>query len=329
MDPVTHAVLGAAVGQAGYRRRLGRRALAVGAVAALLPDADIIAGWIGGPYAAWLYHRGPTHSVWFAATVGPLLGWLLWRRLGGERGAWMGLITLALLTHPLIDLVTQYGTQLLAPISDARFAIAAMPIIDPVFTLILLAAVVTGALTRRPGLSSAAAWAGLGAAYAYVLFAWSLNLAAEDAARRQLAAEGVNAEVHAYATVLQPYLRRIVARDGSEVRVGFRSWLAPGPIVWQRRLQDGGPAVAAVQATPEARIFTWFAMGQVLWQRDQDAVVASDLRYGYPGDSLFGQWGIRVPLDAAGQPAAAPERFSRGPGLSGGNLAKLWSWVFG
>jgi len=43
MDTATQALLGAAVGQAAFGHRLGRRALAWGAVGGLLPDLDVIA----------------------------------------------------------------------------------------------------------------------------------------------------------------------------------------------------------------------------------------------------------------------------------------------
>ena len=48
MDTVTQMLLGAVVAQAGFRRRLGRRAIVAGAVLAAVPDFDIVAGWVGG-----------------------------------------------------------------------------------------------------------------------------------------------------------------------------------------------------------------------------------------------------------------------------------------
>lgn len=330
MDPVTHAVLGATVAQAGYRRRLGRRALAIAAAAAMLPDADIVVGWLAGPFANWQHHRGLTHSVFFAAIAGPLLGWLAGLADRERRRLWMGLFTAVFLTHPLIDVVTHYGTQLLAPLTATRFAIPAMPIIDPVFTLMLAAPLLLGVFaTRRVGMAVTAAWAALIAGYGYVLFAWSLNQQAEAEARRQLAAAGVAAEVRAYPTVLQPYLRRVVATTGDAVLVGFTSTLAPRPIAWTRARPADGPAVQAAAATEEGRIFTWFTGNQVFWRVEHSRVVGTDLRYGYPGGSELGQWGIAAELDGDGRLAAPPHIISNRPGISGDNIRRLWGWVWG
>ncbi|MBF0333038.1 MAG: ATP-binding cassette domain-containing protein, partial [Alphaproteobacteria bacterium] len=57
MDPFTHAVLGATIARAGFHHRLGWRSMAVGAVVAMSPDLDIVAGWLGGTFAEWAHHR--------------------------------------------------------------------------------------------------------------------------------------------------------------------------------------------------------------------------------------------------------------------------------
>ncbi|MFX7938344.1 metal-dependent hydrolase, partial [Acinetobacter baumannii] len=64
-----------------------------------------------------------------------------------------------MISHALLDTCTIYGTQLLQPFSDARFAVPAVGIIDPLYTVILLAAVVIALTTRRWG--AAAAWLAL------------------------------------------------------------------------------------------------------------------------------------------------------------------------
>ena len=46
MDLITQGILGAAIGQVGFQRSLGRKALVYGAVIGMLPDADILVGSI-------------------------------------------------------------------------------------------------------------------------------------------------------------------------------------------------------------------------------------------------------------------------------------------
>ena len=74
VDTVTQALLGATVGQAGFSHRLGRRALWWGAIAGTIPDLDVLAIAVDGPFAQLRYHRGVTHSLWFGFAAGPPLG---------------------------------------------------------------------------------------------------------------------------------------------------------------------------------------------------------------------------------------------------------------
>ena len=117
MDPVTHVALGAVVAHTAARRTLGARVLVVGAVAGALPDIDTFLSLSGDYFDELMLHRGITHSLFFAPVVGPLLGCALWRlerRGGTERlRAWIVALTLALLSHPLLDVTTSYGIQLL------------------------------------------------------------------------------------------------------------------------------------------------------------------------------------------------------------------------
>jgi len=79
MDSVTQMLFGATIGQAGFRRRLGRKALVAGAVLGSIPDMDVVVGWFAGPFASWEHHRGLTHSLFFGPVIGPLIGWGIWR----------------------------------------------------------------------------------------------------------------------------------------------------------------------------------------------------------------------------------------------------------
>src|SRR5262245_15352651 len=146
MDPPTHGLLGAALGQALFGRSLGRRALAWGAFGAMLPDVDIVMN-ATGPMGEWLYHRGPTHGLWVPPVVGVLLGTLVGRARqrsdpdgAGPHAHWRWLFVLTLLSHPLLDAGTSYGTVLFAPFWSRRFAVEAIAIVDPLFTLLFVAA---------------------------------------------------------------------------------------------------------------------------------------------------------------------------------------------
>jgi inner membrane protein len=316
MDPLTHGLLGASLGQALAGPVLGRRALVAGAILGMAPDVDVIA-IRSGPLAEWLWHRGFTHSLWFGPVVGALAGYALWRWMGGPLRTWITLAALALLTHPLLDLVTSYGTQLLAPFSHRRFALGAVAIIDPTYSLVLAAGILVG---LRAGLASAASTRAarqvLAVSTLYLALGLWVNARVEAEARAQLRALGVEAaEVTAYPTLLQLPFRRIVARSGDTVRVGWLSALRPRPIQWESFTQASGPLVAAARTTPEVRVFEWFAMGEatprVAAGPEGSVVEFDDLRYGLPGAARDGFWGVRVRLSGDGRPLGPAERFNR------------------
>jgi inner membrane protein len=319
MEPLTQGLLGASFGQALCGRSLGRRALAFGALAGMLPDLDIVMN-AAGPMGEFLYHRGITHSLWFGPTIGPALAWLAWRRSSRKAStlrAWVVLFVVGLFTHPLLDLCTTYGTQLLTPFSDRRFALDAVAIVDPAYSLILALGIAVG-LLRGPASRAArlAATLALVLSTAYLGHGHVLNERLKDHVRRNLAAGGApGADVQAYPTLLQLYLRRVVVRMGDEVRVGWVSALRPEGGRWETFRVPRDPRIDAARATREGRILEWFAAGQTLGRvidgPGRAAVEIDDLRYGVPGRPREGLWGIRVPLDGGGRPTEPVERFNR------------------
>ena len=142
MDPFSQAALGAVVAQASAQHKLGFRVVAAGAMAGAMPDIDVF--FAEDYFHNLQIHRGITHSLFFAPVMGPILGYLIYKYechrsndlINKERMRyWMLAMFLALLSHPLLDVLTPYGTQLLLPFSDQRFALFAMPIIDPLYTM--------------------------------------------------------------------------------------------------------------------------------------------------------------------------------------------------
>jgi inner membrane protein len=150
LDSLTQAALGAAVGTAVLGRRAGPRAALWGAVCGTLPDLDVL--WShGDPVRDFTFHRAETHALFWLTVVSPLLGWLL-ARLNRDRQAWVRwslLAWLALVTHALLDAFTVYGTQLLLPFSDYPVGLGSVFIIDPLYTVPLLAGVIAAASGRR------------------------------------------------------------------------------------------------------------------------------------------------------------------------------------
>lgn len=293
------------------------RAAVWGAIAGAAPDLDILMGLSGDSFDQLIAHRGITHSLLFAPVVGPLWGWLLDRRERarlnrardpGRLAAWIGVVTLALWSHPLLDLMTPYGTQLLAPLSRERFALSVMPIIDPLYTALLLVGLGCAWRFRRTAWGYRATWMGLLLSCVYIGYAAYLNEDARRTAIDQLRAAGIDdAEVHAYPTVLQIHYRRLVARSPALDRVGYLSTWAPCLIDWGSapRLRD--PRIDHLRNERAGRVFDWFAMGMthpVITSRGDGTVTVdlADLRYGFDTNPARSIFSVSQPFDAVGRP---------------------------
>jgi len=348
MDPLTHAALGATIGRTFFYRQLGTRAVVCGAVIAMTPDLDLVYGAVQGSFDRLVSHRGITHSLLFAPVVGTISGWGYWRWLDRHQldrhGAtsapkpagpplWIALFVLALLSHPLLDLCTTYGTALLAPFSPDRFALDSIAVVDLAYSAMLAAGLVAGLVARERPHSAWYSGVALILTTVYLLVGLRLNALAESEARYQLEAAGVEViEAHAYPTMLQLPHRRLVVLSPLEIRVGFISMWRPCPIQWGVAPAISNTYTQALRATREGRIYELFSGNllapQVLNEDDRVRVDLFDLRYGYERDPLASMWGMRGYFDREGRLAEPPERFMDRPKVTWDNIARLWSDAF-
>ncbi|ATE62206.1 MULTISPECIES: metal-dependent hydrolase [Thauera] len=216
MDTLTHALSGALVGRLLARRRAASaavpsagdasadaarhlplvwQAVVAGAVAATFPDLDFVLGWVS-ELAYLRGHRGVTHSIVLLPLWGLAIAWLLARFFGrggrtGGAPSWRDfylVVCSGILIHIAGDLITQFGTMILAPFSDRRFGIGTTFIIDLVFTGIIVAGLAACAIWRRSRVPAAVAlvllagWVGVG---------WMGRMEAIEAARAHADANGI------------------------------------------------------------------------------------------------------------------------------------------
>ena len=343
MDPITQAALGAAVGHAAFHRQLGMKAAAVGALAGMFPDVDTFYGTLEGPFARLVSHRGITHSIFFGPVVGAAAGWAYWRYLhwragpgrqvAGSLPAWIGLFIVALLSHPLLDWFTTFGTQLLAPFARTRFALDGIPVVDPVYTVTLGLGLLGAYLLKGRACAGWPTTSALILTTGYLMLGMRINGLAEQEAQRQLAAAGLHGyEVAAYPTMLQLPHRRVVATTAEDVRVGYISMWLPCAIEWGNAPQFTNDNVRTLLETPEGRIYEWFAGGRLISRQIADAggfvVEMVDLRYGYTLDPMDGLWGVRARFDADGSLTKRPQRFSNRPSVTSEAIRALLADAF-
>lgn len=132
----THALVPLLPGAAAESRRIPHRLLTAGVVAAMLPDADVLAFHLHIPYADAFGHRGATHSACFALACAAIAA-LGHRWLGASRRLAASFVGLSALSHPLLDACTDggLGVALWWPWNDARWFAPWRPIaVSPIGT---------------------------------------------------------------------------------------------------------------------------------------------------------------------------------------------------
>ncbi|MCV6546186.1 MAG: metal-dependent hydrolase [Cohaesibacter sp.] len=142
MDSLTQAVLGGTIGYAVGGTQLGRKAALWGMGLGTLPDLDVLVSF-SDPIEDFIYHRSWSHSLIMLSLVSPLIaeGIRHLHKMPKENRLTLWFMTwLVLITHPLLDSLTSYGTQLLWPVTSHPFAISSISIIDPLYTFPLLIA---------------------------------------------------------------------------------------------------------------------------------------------------------------------------------------------
>lgn len=149
MDSLTQIVLGAAVGEAVLGKKIGNKAMLLGAIAGTIPDFDVAAGFFTDTVSALEIHRGFTHSIIFAVGVGLLFAWLLalWDKRATLKEWWLFWF-LTFVTHPLLDAHTTWGTQLFWPL-DLRLAYKNIFVIDPLYTVPFMIFLILAMLQKR------------------------------------------------------------------------------------------------------------------------------------------------------------------------------------
>lgn len=286
MDSLTQACLGAAVGGALLGRRLGRRAVLIGAALGTLPDLDVVIDY-GDAVADYTYHRGFSHSLAVLGALATLLALVTARFAPRDIpfSRWWLFYAACLLTHPLLDAFTTYGTQLWWPLPTPPVSWSTIFIIDPLYTLPLLGAVIV-ALIRGRRAPRALHW-GLALSSAYLAFSLGAKTLIEARIEPLLAERGLaDAPCLIQPTPFNTLLWRVTVIDGNahyETLVGLLDDRPPRLV----RFARGAELEDAALDTASGRRLAWFADPFLRYRtRSVDGVrwlVATDLRLGFPG----------------------------------------------
>lgn len=140
MDPITHGLVGAAATQSLADKKKIRPVAITGFISAMVADLDYFIHNPADPLLTIEIHRQFTHSLVFipvgALAASLLLWWMMKKYMPFRELYLFSLISYG--TAGLMDTFTSYGTVLLWPFLDTRYAWNMISVVDPVFTLVLL-----------------------------------------------------------------------------------------------------------------------------------------------------------------------------------------------
>lgn len=329
LDSLSQLLLGGCVAAACVPPGHRRRALLAGAALGTLPDLDALPLLlVDDPVLSMTWHRGPSHSLLVLPVLGHLL-WLAGRGTAAIRAApraWWWAIVLALLTHPLLDALTVYGTQLWWPLPVPPVMVSSLFIIDPLYTIWLLlgAVVAVSAGARRVAGTALAAALVLSSGYAAasLLAKWQVERAAGSALATAGLADAPRLSVPMPFNIL---LWRVVVLTPDGFLEGQRSLVADrGPMRF--RAHDRGVAdLEAVAGLPAVQRLAWFNHGFMKAWRDGDRLVLADLRMGAEPVYTFN---FAVARDVAGAWRAIPPEQVRQPLDARRRLAAMWQRIW-
>ncbi|AUX72332.1 metal-dependent hydrolase [Erwinia pyrifoliae] len=324
MDFVSQLILGAVVTVALLGRRMPVwQAALVGVVCGTLPDLDMFIDR-GDAISNMTQHRTESHSLLWLTLISPLLACLLWRifRQPSAFARWWTAVWLALMTHPLLDLTTIYGTQLALPFTDRPFAIGCMSVTDPLYTLPLLVGLIAALIWRnRKGWrcnSSGLIFSCLYLAWSMAAQTWVIHVAH----RQLLMHHGDVRQLLVTPTAFNTLQWRIMVVTPESYLEGFYSLLNPlKPLVLSTHAR-GWELYQQYSANQYVQRVAWFSRGFFAMKKVGNRVEITDLRIGeeaaYPFSFDLGT----EPLE---ETPGKPERvsFKRLPLRKA--LDKLWS----
>lgn len=285
MDSLTQAALGATVAGAIAGKRCNGKILLIGAGLGTLPDLDVLINY-GNDINNTIKHRGFSHSLpvltlfslalsWLINKVKPLPSWSFFRLFA--------LIWAGLITHPLLDYFTSYGTQLIWPL-DGYFSASSIFIIDPLYTLPLLFAL--GYISLKKAQARTPAIVALTLSSLYLGWGVAAKSIIVQRTQQSLISAGINSDkVFITPTALNTLLWRIVVIDGTSYWEGDSSLLDDSPtITFHQHKRNKWPLPERPQLLND---YLYFTHDFVSYREEGDRLIVADLRMGMPGKAAF------------------------------------------
>ncbi|MEQ9425973.1 MAG: metal-dependent hydrolase [Cyclobacteriaceae bacterium] len=283
MDSLTQFVLGASVGEAVLGKKVGNKAIVWGGIAGTIPDLDVFLNNFYNEIDALLLHRGFSHSIFFPILAAPILGFLI-SKIHKDVGAkqWSLLFFWSLITHPLLDLFTGYGTGLLVPFYNVRFQLDTIFIIDPLYTLPPLVAVISILFIKRNNVKRALVLKiGLVISHLYLCITIFNKLYVDSIVIENIEEEQIVAK--RFMTSPSPFnniLWWALIEKEDEFLVGYISLLDSQNNIEFKSIDKGHNLISGLKPNAQIEVLEKFTKGYFVVKPSGNNLIFNDLRFG-------------------------------------------------
>jgi len=288
MDTLTQALLGGAVGYAVAGKTSRRKAMLWGAAIAVAPDLDVFIPY-DNDLDSMTFHRSWTHS-WFVHTaIAPLLAAVI-HRLDATFSfkTWFMLFWLALVTHAGLDALTVYGTQLFWPLMPSPASGGSVFIIDPTYSIPLLAGFLAILFLPRRGSSDKLMRYSFMFSCLYLVWGLGAQQWVSHQAKQSLAEHDIEHQhMQVSATPFNTVLWRVLVVNDDHYYEGFHSLLDNERSIRFNEYDRGGDLITQTQSLPALQRINWFTNGLFKLEKQGDTIIASDLRMGMEPSYFF------------------------------------------
>jgi len=287
LDTITQITLGAAVGEAVLGKKAGNKAAAIGAVFGVVPDLDVLASPFVTDLQDIAIHRGITHSVLFSLVVPVIAGWFLYRSYRKHKPYvswlhWSLMIFLVLVTHIFIDVCTSYGTQVFQPFSNYSLSFNSIFIIDPFYTVPLLAGILAALiLNRESGFRPVANYLGLTVSTLYLVGGFLIKAHVNSVFKVNFRKNSL--PVERYMTTPAPFsvfLWTGYAEARDTIHVGLYSIFDDDRDIQFQEVPKRTQLIRPYQGQRPVERLEWFSNGYYSVSRQSDGIYFHDLRFG-------------------------------------------------
>lgn len=293
MDSLTHTVLGACTGELIAGKKLGKKAMLIGAIMNNLPDADMIANFWNSPASALLTHRGITHSILFAVCATPLLINLFrkwWPSADLSYKRWLLLVGHGLFLHILMDAFTTYGTGWFEPFSHTRVSFNTLFILDPFFMLPLLIGAIVLLILRRDRLKARTrvAWSASGLSLIYLLITIGIKINVNNHVAKELQRQKIEPVAYMESPApLNNLLWYVLVKKHEDYVAGYYSILDSDPKIRFHEIGQEASLLSPYTDLPDVKDLLRFSKDYYVMRPSGKGPRFCDMRFGQIGvDSL-------------------------------------------